>query len=212
MTNSLRDSALARGYFHLIAKHLMPKIEVLDLSPNQCTLIGLTLALVVPLGFWLHPLCGFFLMGISGMADSIDGLLARNTGRTSHFGAFLDSSLDRLSDVAYLFGFWILFWGSESLIGATALLWLGMLLTFMISYVKARAETLGAACQSGLLERGRRMILLLLWALLIGILPGIREQVLWTGLLVYLLLTGATVVQRFFEIHRRFHNQPFPPP
>lgn len=208
MANSLRNSALAKKYFHLVEKHLMPKIEALSLSPNHCTLIGLGLALVVPLGFYLHPLWGFFFMGVSGLADSVDGSLARKTGRTSDFGAFLDSSLDRFSDVSYLFGFWILFWNQAHLLWATTLLWFGVLFTAMISYVKARSEALGVACRSGLLERGRRTVYLLLWALLIGLLPGIRPTVLWAGLLLYVFLTGVTLLQRFVEIRRRFRDPP----
>lgn len=206
MPSSLRNSALARGYYRLIEKSLLPRIEGLSLTPNQCTLIGLGLALTVPFGFFLHPMLGFFFMGVSGLADSIDGLLARNTGRASNFGAFLDSSLDRLSDFSYLFGFWILFWNQERLLLATTVLWLGFLTTSMISYVKARSEALGIACRAGLLERGSRTIYLLLWALLIGLLPSLRCPVLWIGLVLYLLLTAATLLQRFLEIHRRFHT------
>jgi len=208
MPNSLRDSALARWYYRRIEKSLLPKIERLSLSPNQCTLIGLGLALLVPFGFFLHPLLGFFFMGVSGLADSIDGLLARNTGKSSNFGAFLDSSLDRLSDFAYLFGFWILFWDHERIRLATALLWIAFLATSMISYVKARSEALGIACRSGLLERGLRTIYLLLWALLVGVLAEYRSAVLWTGLALYALMTITTLLQRFVEVHKRFHTPP----
>jgi len=206
MPYSLRHSAVARLYYRLIENNLLPKIESLSLTPNQCTLIGLVLALTVPIGFFVHPLLGFFFMGVSGLTDSIDGLLARRTGRKSDFGAFLDSSLDRLSDFAYLFGFWTLFWDNPGILLATTLLWVAFLVTVMISYVKARAESLSIECGSGLLERGGRTVYLLLWALLLGSLPGYRSELLWSGLALYALLASITLLQRFLEIHRRSHS------
>ena len=196
----LRTSAIGNGYYHLLENWLLPLVNRWNLKPNQLTVTGVALAALVPPGFFLHPVVGFVLMGLSGVADSLDGVLAKKRGTCSTEGAFLDSSLDRISDFFYLFGFWILFRQESYFWLSTALVFTAMLLTVMISYVKARAEALGATCRVGLMERGWRTVYLLFWALLVVVLPSVRTVILWSGLLVYVLLTLHTASQRIRHI------------
>ncbi len=137
------------------------------------------------------------------MADSLDGLLARTLRRDSPYGAFLDSSLDRLSDGLYLIGFWILFLPLPNQTFATLLIFTAVILTLLISYLKARAESLSVECGTGFMERGMRVLYLIAWCLPLIFLPKDRSNVLWVGLWLYLGLTLATVVQRFIHIQKK---------
>jgi CDP-diacylglycerol--glycerol-3-phosphate 3-phosphatidyltransferase len=196
----LRTSPIGNGYYRLLENRLLPLVNRWGLNPNHLTAAGVTFAALVPPGFYLHPAVGFILMGLSGVADSLDGVLAKNRGRATKEGAFLDSSLDRISDFFYLVGFWILFLQKEHLMLATAVLFTALLLTLMISYVKARAEALGVNCRVGFMERGWRTVYLLFWALLVCVLPAHRGVVLWIGLSAYILLTLQTLTHRIRHI------------
>ena len=216
MAFSLRASYLGRIYDRLLQKHLLPHLEKSRLTPNQMTLVGCGIALLVPLGFFAHPLVGLLLILASGLADSLDGLMARRHRSASRFGAFLDSSLDRLSDFFYLCGFWVLFWNGNHQRLAGLMVFTALLTTVMISYLKARAEALGLACQTGLMERGARVIYLVVWAALIGVMPAHRPLILWLGLFLYLGLTLGTVAQRIRHVRRGLRtlqrNQEHAPP
>jgi phosphatidylglycerophosphate synthase len=193
---TLRKSFLAEPYYRWLDKRILPYVNRLTLSPNQFTLVGVLLAAAVPIGFFLYPVVGLLFMLISGFVDTLDGLLARRRNAASVFGAFLDSTLDRISDFFYIFGFWTLFWNSDWFILASGLIFASSLTTVMISYVKARSEALGGTCGIGWMERGWRTIYLIIWAFLICVLPPLVDPILWTGLVLYLVLTSITVLQR----------------
>jgi phosphatidylglycerophosphate synthase len=193
---TLRKSFLAEPYYRWLDKRILPYVNRLTLSPNQFTLVGVLLAAAVPIGFFLYPVVGLLFMLISGFVDTLDGLLARRRNAASVFGAFLDSTLDRISDFFYIFGFWTLFWNSDRFILASGLIFASSLTTVMISYVKARSEALGGTCGIGWMERGWRTIYLIIWAFLICVLPPLVDPILWTGLVLYLVLTSITVLQR----------------
>ena len=201
---ALRNSILADYFYRVLKRTHLSKLEDSLLKPNQLTVLGLVLAVFVPFGFYVHPFWGLLFMALSGCADAMDGLMAKNQGINTVFGAFLDSSFDRISDFFYLFGFWVLFWRSEQLIFASALILFGILLAFMISYTKARIEGLGGTCESGLMERGLRTLFLIVWALLLCVLPPAFDTILWLGLLLFCLLTLITVIQRIVHIRSQF--------
>jgi len=197
---SLRKTFVADYFCRFIENSVLPKIEPIIENPNQFTMLGLVFAVIVPFGFYVHPIFGFLFVMLSGTADVIDGMVARSRGMDSGFGAFLDSSFDRISDFFYLFGFWILFWDSSRLILASALILLSLLFTFMTSYLKAKTEALGSTCEKGLMERGMRTVYLLAWALLLCIFPSAFGLIRWFGLILFVALTSATVVQRISHI------------
>jgi CDP-diacylglycerol--glycerol-3-phosphate 3-phosphatidyltransferase len=192
---TLRHHPLARGFYRLLETAVLPWMRRHRIKADQMTYLGALIAVTVPLGFGLHPLAGLLLMLVSGSADAMDGHLARETAHPSPWGAFLDSSLDRLSDGCYLLGFWILFWQADMALWGALLLWPALVATLMISYVKARAEALGGACPIGMMERATRIVYLCGWSLCLGLLPFDREMLL-TGSAVYLILTVTTVLQR----------------
>lgn len=200
----LRKSFLSDPYYRWLDKRILPHVNRLTLSPNQFTLVGVLLAAAVPIGFFLHPVFGLFFMLVSGFADTLDGLLARRRNAASVFGAFLDSTLDRISDFFYILGFWVLFWNANRFILASGLIFASSLTTVMISYVKARSEALGGTCDIGWMERGWRTIYLIIWALLVCVLPFFADLILWAGLGLYFVLTCITVLQRISYSRREF--------
>ena len=201
---TLRKSVLAKPYYRWLDKRILPYVNRLTLSPNQFTLGGVLLAAAVPIGFFLHPAVGLLFMLISGFVDTLDGLLARRRNVASTFGAFLDSTLDRISDFFYIFGFWTLFWNSDRFILASGLIFASSLTTIMISYVKARSEALGGTCSIGWMERGWRTIYLIILAFLICVLPPLADLILWAGLVLYFVLTSITVLQRITHSRMEF--------
>jgi phosphatidylglycerophosphate synthase len=206
MPGSLRTSTLAAAYYKLMQRYLLPRLHAWGLTPDRLTWTGLLVSLTVPLGFWTHPFLGFILISLSGLADSLDGLMARHESKTSLWGAFLDSSLDRVSDFFYLLGFWVLLWHHTNPAWATLAIFICTLLTVLISYTKARAEGLGCECPVGLMERGARVIFLLAWALVLTLMPGLMTINLWSGLALYSALCLATVIRRIIYVRRRIEG------
>jgi CDP-diacylglycerol---glycerol-3-phosphate 3-phosphatidyltransferase len=130
-------------------------------TPNMITVIGTVgvsgAALsLFPIGE-LFP--GAFTATIFVLTDMLDGLLARIKGSSGPFGAFLDSSLDRVADAAIFGGMVIWFFrgGHNALLGYVTLFCL--VCGFLVSYVKARAQGLGLSCVDGLIERPERMLI-----------------------------------------------------
>ncbi len=202
---SLRTSLLGASYLRLIEHHLLPHIEKCGISANHVTVYGMGLAILVPVGFWISPLIGLVLIVLSGIADSLDGLVARRMNQVTKFGTFLDSSLDRASDFSYLMGIWVLFWALPGRGWSTIVLCIALLLTFLISYTKARAEGLQLKCRVGLMDRGLRVVYLIVWCISLVLIPSLRLQLLWIGLTGYCALALYTVVQRIIHVRSQIN-------
>jgi CDP-diacylglycerol--glycerol-3-phosphate 3-phosphatidyltransferase len=154
--------------------------------PNFITLLGLVLSLLTGyfyrMGLFLHAAVGLL---FSGICDATDGEVARRTGKTTKLGAFLDSVLDRYSEIFIYFGLFLYYLRSTTVIVVV----LGLTGSLMVSYVRARSEALGQECKSGLLLRPERLSLLF-----IGSLFGAE-------IFVYFLIAIA-VLSNFTAIHR----------
>lgn len=193
----LRHSLLGRWYYSFIDSWLILPLQRSAIRPNSLTCLGLVLAFLVPLGFLVSPWLGLFLICISGLADSLDGYLARILGIQNSFGALLDSSVDRVSDCLYLLGFLTLFWiEKERSFLVISLFFSSLLWTLMISYTKAKIESLGQTCSVGIMDRAMRTLFFLVWALLLALCMALGQQILWIGLVIYWILTLVTLVQR----------------
>jgi len=195
----MRNTGMGHSYYRLIDRWLIPLAEWAGLTPNQTTVLGLAAAILVPAGYLLHPLAGAGLILASGLADSMDGLLARSRQQSSAYGAFLDSCMDRISDGFYLMGIWVLFWPDHYPLAGGLVMAACLTATFLVSYTKARAESLGAAMDGGLMERAARIVYLLVWSLALAALPSAGGTLLWAGALVYLGLTAVTVGRRMLR-------------
>ena len=135
------------------------------------------------------------------LTDLLDGAMARSRGTSSRFGAFLDSTMDRLADSA-IFGGLVLWYsgvGDDRTLEAVALFCL--VAGAVTSYAKARAEGLGMTCNVGIAERAERLIVVLLGTLLVGL--GAPTWVLGAALVLLAVASAVTVGQRLVEVHRQ---------
>jgi archaetidylinositol phosphate synthase len=159
-------------------------------SPTAWTILGVLFALLASysysLGGGLHAVLAGALVLVSGFLDVVDGAVARVTNRVSKRGAFLDSTLDRVGEVALYVGI---------LLGAYAApLWtlLALALSLLVSYARAKADSLGVGLAGiGVGERPERLIVLVAASLL-----GYVQY----GILLVILLAGVTFLQRVYRV------------
>ena len=159
----------------------------LHLRPNHLTIIGLGVSLLAATAFGAgHIRKGGLLLILAGLCDFFDGSLARASGQVSSFGAFLDSVIDRYSDLVVLLAIVVLYAQVPHTRGAIVAM-AGLIGSMMVSYTKARAESIGVRCTVGIMERPERMICLIAGALL-----DLLEPALW----VLAVLSNLTALQR----------------
>jgi len=185
---------------------------------NHLTLLGLGLSVAAALAFFDgHSRLGALVLSLAGICDILDGQVARASGGETRFGAFFDSTLDRLSEALVLIGILgfclrnlvaLVFDSSRvveqvsvgllpmtwAVVGLTAML--GLTGSFLVSYTRARAEGLGLECKVGWFERPERLVLLIVAGAL---------QVFWAmsgALLVLALFSFVTAAQRVAHVYR----------
>ncbi len=200
---------------------LDPTVRVMlriGIGANHLTLIGLSLSAAAGLAFFDgHSRLGALLLALSGVCDILDGQLARAAGGETRFGAFFDSTLDRLSEALVLLGILgfclrnlvALVFDSMSVVeqttmglapwtwavvGMTAML--ALTGSFLVSYTRARAEGLGLECKVGWFERPERLLLLIL----AGALKAFSAMS--GALLVLALFSFITAAQRVAHVYR----------
>ena len=172
-------------------------------NPNVITTIGtactLSAAIIYAFG---HISIGGWVLGLTAIFDVLDGTVARRTGQESKFGAFYDSSLDRISDGAVLAGLTV-FYATDSPRHSVAMVVVclaAILGTFLTSYTRARAEALGIDAKVGLIQRVERVVLLSAPQAFFGLAFG--GWVL-AGIITLLAATSwVTAVQRVIFVHR----------
>jgi len=153
---------LLKNYYALVERLIRPLIRS-SFSPNAVSLVSLVASLAACI---LYARGTFFWGGIvlllSGFLDTVDGTIARITKRSTRFGALLDSTLDRYADFFVFVGLLIFYRYHWMFFIIT----LGILGSFMVSYVKARAESLGTTGVVGLMQRPERVLLIVAGSLL----------------------------------------------
>jgi CDP-diacylglycerol--glycerol-3-phosphate 3-phosphatidyltransferase len=165
------------------------------LSPDHLTALGLIMAIPAGLAIATGRLgLGLVLLIVAAVPDLLDGALAKASGRASVRGAFFDSVSDRVTDAIILGG--VAWYLQSSRHGHAGLLAFGVLaVSMLISYERAKAESLGFSAKGGLMERAERIILLC-----VGLVASvILVPILW----VMLILTAVTAVQRFVKVWRQ---------
>ncbi len=172
-------------------------------SPDAVTIVGTTGAVTAALVFFPrgHLLAGTLVVTASVLTDLLDGAMARSRGTSSRFGAWLDSTCDRLADSAIFSGLvlWFTSGGHDRTLAGVALFCL--VAGSVVSYAKARAEGLGMTCDVGLAERAERLILVLVGTGLVGF--GLPTWVLGGALWLLAAASAVTVVQRLSEVRRQ---------
>jgi CDP-diacylglycerol--glycerol-3-phosphate 3-phosphatidyltransferase len=178
------------------AEALMSALGRVPVTPNQITVVGVGLtfvaAVLAALGYlrWAGVVLIF-----AGTFDILDGALARSSGRSYPYGAFLDSTLDRYSEGAIYIGLAAYFASAGGplqrwLLLATVAALAG---SFLVSYVRARAQSLGFTCESGLFARPERVV-----ATVVGLIFG--GIVLYVVVFLLAILTNLTALQRIREV------------
>lgn len=190
----------ARSFFTSLFTPLATLLLRWKVSPDAVTVVG-TLgvaggALVFyPLGelFW-----GTVFITLFVFSDVVDGIMARIQGRSGSWGSFLDSTLDRIADGALFAGvaIWFFLGGSNSAIAIAALACL--VLGMIVSYARAKAESLGFTANVGIAERAERLVSVLTVTGLTGL--GLPEVVLLAVLILLALASVVTIVQRVMTV------------
>lgn len=168
-------------------------------SPNFLTILGfashISFAWAISQGaFLIAGILMFFLTPL----DALDGALSRKLKHKQNgFGAFLDSSLDRVGEVVFL-GSFILYYGQQGELRWQIAAYLAVTGSLMVSYARARAEGLGLDCKIGLFSRAERYFLI--WFGLLGSVPHISLVLLSIG-------SYFTFLQRMREVYRLTHNE-----
>ncbi len=173
------------------------------ITPNQVTIVGMLATFVAGILAGLGYLVpAGIVLAFSGTFDIIDGALARATNRTYPYGAFLDSTTDRYSEVAVYLGIAGYFLGHPSRFGPVTVVAVFAALSgsLLVSYVRARAQSLGFKCDTGLFARPERVV-----AMVAGLLIG--PPVLDLLVFVLAVLTNLTVIQRINEVYLQARAQ-----
>lgn len=194
------DSKL-RGLFDRVMRPIGRALGRTPLSPNAVTLLGVMVQGVVAYMIVEGRLLTAGLVAVfAALFDAFDGALAKARGLTTKFGAFLDSTTDRLSDallfapIAWLYGVApVRPEHDQPWVAAVALV--ALVASFLVSYVKARAEGLGIDCKVGIAERAERLLIVVLALIFSDLLPA--------ALVLLAVLAVVTVFQRVAHVYRR---------
>jgi CDP-diacylglycerol--glycerol-3-phosphate 3-phosphatidyltransferase len=191
-----------RGYLRLID----PVADWLvrhDVQPNTITTIGTLCSVIGGIIYGTgHIRTGGWFLGLTALFDVLDGMVARRTNRSSLFGAFYDSTLDRVADGFVLGGLAVFFstrpgWPGTVMV---AICVLGLIGAFVTSYTRARAEALGIDAKVGLLQRPERVVLLSAPQAFFGLA---LDGFVLIGIIVVLTITAwITAIQRVAAVRR----------
>jgi CDP-diacylglycerol--glycerol-3-phosphate 3-phosphatidyltransferase len=174
------------------------------ISPNEITSLGTFCAVAAGTAFAMgHIRTGGWMLGLTAVFDVLDGEVARRSGKATPFGAFYDSTLDRISEITVFIGILSLYNDYRLELGDVGMIYwimLAMAGSLMISYTRARAEALGLDCKVGLMPRAERVVLIGLASLAFG--ESWNGLVLKIVIVVLAVLTNLTAVQRMVWVYR----------
>ncbi len=188
-------SAFGRACGKLLGA-IVNRMALARISPNVLTFMGLVINIVAAILFgYANPdnqarmfrLAGLVVFG-AGFFDLVDGRVARASNQVTRFGAFFDSVLDRYSDAALFFGL-LVYYARINRFFYVVLAALVMISCIMVSYTRARAESLIGTCKVGFMERPERLVLIIIGALFNRMAP-----VLW----LIAVLSTVTVIHRMY--------------
>ena len=177
---------------------IFPFLFKRPVDPNLLTVVGAGVCLAAAVAFGMGQfVLGAVLLGLGGLCDLVDGVVARHFDISSRFGAFLDSTFDRLVDMAVLLAL-VFHYMTVGDVTTALVAGVGLVSSVLTSYTKARAEAIQVSMPGGFVERGERVVLIIA-----GGLFGLMVPALW------ILAVGATatVVQRFDIARRGFESQ-----
>lgn len=193
----------ARAFFTKVFTPVARLFLKLGISPDVVTIVGTLGVCIGALVFYPRHdfLVGTLVITAFVFSDTVDGVMARLSGRSSHWGAYLDSTLDRVGDSAVFGGLVLWFAGDGGKPYMAALALACLILGSVVSYAKARAEGLGMTANVGIAERADRLVAVLATTGLVGL--GLSEVVLAVVLALLALASLVTVVQRMLTVRKQ---------
>jgi CDP-diacylglycerol--glycerol-3-phosphate 3-phosphatidyltransferase len=182
-----------RNWFVNILDPFVDIIVRLHVHPNHFTILGLIASIIGAIFYAKHDirLGGLFIL-VGGICDIIDGKVARKTGLSSKFGALFDSSIDRYAELFMFLGVAIYFVQKDYSI-TSIMVFLALGGSMMVSYVRARAESLGYECKVGIMQRPERIVF-------VGISSLIHSWVLVFAIWMIAILANFTAIQRMYHV------------
>jgi len=207
-TRRLIPESLQNGFVNL----LTPLIKIFTrwgINPNSFTLAGLIITSMAAVAFIMgHLHLGGFLILLGGLCDTIDGSLARFANKVTRFGAMFDSAVDRYSEFVMFFGMVVYFVMSKDY-PTSVVAFFALCGSIMVSYSRARAESLGFDSRVGIMQRPERIVFLGLGAL---IHPGALKFAIW----LVAIFANFTALQRIRHAHKqsetKFDRKPITEP
>jgi CDP-diacylglycerol--glycerol-3-phosphate 3-phosphatidyltransferase len=194
--------AITRGYLRLV-EPLADGLVAAGVRPNTITTLGLIGAIAAGTLFASGEIrWGGWVLAVTAVFDVLDGVVARRSGAQSRFGAFFDSTVDRVSDAALLGGLAV-FWarvGPHHSIEMVAIALVAITGAFLTSYARARAESIGLDAKVGVMQRPERVVLLAAPQALFGL--AFDGWLLKSVVVVLALTAWITVAQRVAFVHR----------
>jgi len=189
---------VARAWGAYLIRPAAHALSRLGFHPNAVTVLGflLNVGVAAILATGRLRLAGALLIATLAF-DAVDGTMARTQGRVSRFGAFLDSTLDRWTEL-FLYGALVWHYLTIGHSSGVLLAVAAMATSFMVSYTRARAEGIGLTCKEGVFTRFERLLVLII-GLLLGLVP-------W-ALTLIAVLAGVTAVQRILITYRADQRQ-----
>lgn len=186
----------------LLSEPIVKVLARLGISPNMLTLVGFALnaatAYVLATG---HFIAGGFLVLFASWFDMLDGAMARITDNKTQFGAFLDSTMDRFCEAALFLGL-LIFYADRGEDWMTALVYVTIVGSLMVSYTRARAEAVGLKGEIGIMARPERIVLLTLGLFLSQIAMGALVIVIW----ILAIGTNFTAIRRIIYAWQQTRN------
>ncbi|HEU4330918.1 MAG TPA: CDP-alcohol phosphatidyltransferase family protein [Lapillicoccus sp.] len=175
----------------------------LGISPDVVTIVGTVGVCVGALAFYPRGqlLVGTLVIAVFIFSDNVDGVMARMSGRQGPWGAYLDSTLDRVGDAAIFGGLVLYFAGVQQNVLGAGFALACLILGFVVSYSKARAEGLGMTANVGIAERADRLLVALVTTFAVGLGAPAWVLVVVLGLLSVASLV--TVIQRMVAVRRQ---------
>lgn len=199
-----------RGAVYGIIDPLTDWLSAKRVHPNALTTIGFFVTVSSAFAYHQHHVrAAGFLILLGGFFDILDGRVARLTGLGSKFGAFYDSTLDRISEIVVFLGLLSLYNDYRLELGDVGMIYLIMLAmagSLMISYTRARAEAMGLDCRVGLMPRAERVVLLGAASLFFG--EAWDGLVLKGVILILAVLTNLTAFQRIIWVYQHARGVP----
>ncbi len=197
------DNANSRGSLAHLVDPIAKLLIRARITPNALTWFGAGATFVISVAFLARGefLLGAILFGIFSLVDLLDGTMARMLGTSGPWGAFLDSTLDRVSDAAVICSI-CFYYANNDLPNSDVVVNAGvvaLVMGLMTSYARAKAEALNAKCSIGIAERAERNILI--WVALL--LTSLVTDVMSYAFVILAIVSTITVIQRIVYVRKQ---------